>query len=158
MAGRIEHFDGVQIGLTATPCAATVDDDAPDEEDTAYVRGTLRFFEVDKPTFSYKLKDAIREAYLVPYQIYKAETVITAAEGGFPVRRAELDWTAMEPETKTELEKLFEAEGDSITVDPVSTRNSFPGTCQHKAIWHRFEFSTVRGAQARLKCAESLYI
>ena len=37
-----------------------------DEEDSAFVRDTLRFFEVDKPTFSYKLKDAIRTATSFP--------------------------------------------------------------------------------------------
>jgi type I restriction enzyme R subunit len=51
------------------------------------VRDTLRFFEVDAPTFSYKLKDAIRDGHLVPYQIYKAQTVKTAAEDGFEVTR-----------------------------------------------------------------------
>ena len=30
--------------------------------------------------FTYKLKDAIREGYLVPYQIYRARTVKTASE------------------------------------------------------------------------------
>ena len=123
--GVLEHFDGVQIGLTATPCVASVDDDAPDEDDTAFVRDTLRFFEVDKPTFSYKMKDAIREGYLVPYQIYKAKTVKTAAEGGFPVRRSDLDWTAMDGETKTEFEELFKTEGDPITVDPSALERRF---------------------------------
>jgi type I restriction enzyme R subunit len=40
--GVLEHFDGVQIGLTATPCVANVDDDAPDEEDQVFVRDTLQ--------------------------------------------------------------------------------------------------------------------
>ena len=71
------------------------------------MRDTLRFFEVDKPTFIYKLKDAIRDGWLAPYQIYKAKTVKTAAEGGFEVKRDELDWTAMDAETKAELEKVF---------------------------------------------------
>jgi hypothetical protein len=58
-SGVLKHFDGVQIGLTATPCVANLEDMAPDEEDKLFVRDTLRFFEVDKPTYSYKLKDAI---------------------------------------------------------------------------------------------------
>ena len=86
-SGVLRHFDGVQVGLTATPCVAPTDDseNAGDAEDKAFVRDTLRFFEVDTPTFSYKLKTAIRDGYLVPYQIYKAQTVKTAAEGGFEV-------------------------------------------------------------------------
>jgi type I restriction enzyme R subunit len=122
--GVLEHFDGVQLGLTATPCVANLGDEAPDEEDKAFVRDTLRFFEVAKPTFSYKMKDAIREGYLVPYQIYKAKTVKTAAEGGFPVARAELDWNGMTPSVRTEFEKLFEA-GDPITVDPAALERRF---------------------------------
>jgi type I restriction enzyme R subunit len=66
-SGVLRHFDGVQIGLTATPCVANLEDMAPDEEDKLFVRDTLRFFEVDKPTFACKLKDAIHDGYLVPY-------------------------------------------------------------------------------------------
>lgn len=43
--GVLDHFDGVQIGLTATPCVANLDDEAPDDEDQAFVRDTLRFFD-----------------------------------------------------------------------------------------------------------------
>ena len=123
--GVLEHFDGVQVGLTATPCVANLDDAQADEEDKLFVRDTLRFFEVDKPTFSYKLKDAIREGYLVPYQIYKAKTVKTAAEGGFPVARSELDWNGMDSEVRTQFEELFAAEGDPITVDPSALERRF---------------------------------
>jgi type I restriction enzyme, R subunit len=112
--GVLEHFDGVQIGLTATPCVANLEDEAPDEEDKLFVRDTMRFFEVTEPTYSYKMRDAIREGYLVPYQIYKAKTVKTAAEGGFPVARADIDWAALDTDSRNEFEKLFEA-GDPIT-------------------------------------------
>jgi type I restriction enzyme R subunit len=143
--GVLEHFDGVQIGLTATPCVATVDDEAPDEEDKAFVRDTLRFFEVDKPTYTYKLKDAIREGYLVPYQIYKARTVKTAAEAGFPVKRAELDWTTMDPATKTEFEKLFEAEGDPIIVDPSALERRFTIPERNRAMVREFREVLTKG-------------
>ncbi len=45
----LDHFDGIKIGLTATPC---VMQDAPDaeEEDRQAIRDTLRFFEVNCPT------------------------------------------------------------------------------------------------------------
>ena len=68
-SGVLKHFDGVQIGLTATPCVLPKDegsDSTSDKEDQAFVRDTLRFFEVDAPTFSYKMKDAIRDGHLVP--------------------------------------------------------------------------------------------
>jgi type I restriction enzyme R subunit len=143
--GVLEHFDGVQVGLTATPCVANVDDDAPDEEDKAFVRDTMKFFEVDKPTYSYKMKDAIREGYLVPYQIYKAQTVKTAAEGGFPVSRAELDWAGMESETKAEFEKLFEAEGDPITVDPSALERRFTVPERNRAMVREYRDVLTNG-------------
>jgi type I restriction enzyme, R subunit len=57
-SGVLKHFDGIQVGLTATPCVANPED-LGDEEDKLFVRDTLRFFEVDRPTFTYKMKDAI---------------------------------------------------------------------------------------------------
>ena len=131
-SGVLRHFDGVQVGLTATPCVADVGGSG-DEEDKAFVRDTLRFFEVDAPTFSYKLKTAIRDGYLVPYQIYKARTVKTAAEGGFEVRKAELDWSAMDAETRAELEKLFGDE-DAMTVDPSALERRFTILERNRAI------------------------
>ena len=143
--GVLEHFDGIQIGLTATPCVATLDDDAPDEEDRAFVRDTLRFFEVDKPTYSYKLKDAIREGYLVPDQIYKARTVKTAAEGGFPVARKELDWTGMDAGTRAEFEELFTKEGDPITVDPSALERRFTIPERNRAMVREFKEVLTKG-------------
>ena len=117
-SGVLKHFDGIQIGLTATPCIAD-SGTFGDDEDKLTIRDTLRFFEVDRPSFSYKMKDAIREGYLVPYQIYKAKTVKTAAEGGFEITRDELDWSAMDVATGIELEKLF-GNANSITIDPAA--------------------------------------
>ena len=99
-SGVLRRFDGIQLGLTATPCtvaaAATGAGAPPDPEDGRFVRDTLRFFEVDRPTFRYRLRRAIAEGYLVPYRIYRAMTVKTAAEDGFEVKRGELEWSAME--------------------------------------------------------------
>ncbi len=136
--GVLEHFDGVQVGLTATPCVADVDDAAADEEDKLFVRDTMRFFEVDKPTYSYKMRDAIREGYLVPYQIYKARTVKTAAEGGFPVSRSEIQWDALDPESRSEFDKLFEA-GDPITVDPSALERRFTIPERNRAMVREFQ-------------------
>lgn len=60
--------------------------------DAEFVRDTLRFFELDEPTYRYTLKQAISEGYLVPYHIYHAKTVKTAAEDGFEVQREEIPW------------------------------------------------------------------
>ena len=94
-SGVLRHFDGIQLGLTATPCTADADM-LPDPEDGLFVRDTLRFFELAEPTFRYPLRRAVEEGHLVPYRIYKAMTVKTAAEDGFEVGRGELDWSAMD--------------------------------------------------------------
>lgn len=136
-SGVLKHFDGIQIGLTATPCVSNLDDLGADEEDKLFVRDTLRFFEVDQPSFTYKLKDAVRDGYLVPYQIYKAKTVKTAAEDGFPVKRTELDWTAMDPTTRAEFEQLF-GKSDSIIVDPSALERRFTIPERNRAIVREF--------------------
>ncbi|MFO1199044.1 MAG: DEAD/DEAH box helicase family protein [Burkholderiaceae bacterium] len=135
-SGVLKHFDGVQIGLTATPCVAGGDEG--DEDDKAFVRDTMRFFEVDAPTFSYKLKDAIRDGYLAPYQIYKAQTVKTAAEGGFEVKRADLEWAAMDGETRREFEELF-GDDASIIVDPSALERRFTIPERNRAIVREFK-------------------
>ena len=120
----LRHFDGIQLGLTATPCTAEASHEAIDPEDGHFVRDTLRFFELEKPTFRYRLRQAIAEGYLVPYRIYKAMTVKTAAEGGFEVKRGELDWSTMDEKTRAEFEELFAA-SDTITVDPQALERKF---------------------------------
>ncbi len=135
-SGVLKHFDGVQIGLTATPCVAA-EIEVGDDEDKAFVKDTLRFFEVDKPTFTYKLKDAISDGYLVPYQIYKAQTVKTAAEGGFPVKKSELDWTAMDDKTRAEFELLFK-DKDPLVVDPSALERRFTIPERNRAMVREF--------------------
>lgn len=136
-SGVLKRFDGIQVGLTATPCVANLDEFGADEEDKLFVRDTLRFFEVDKPTFSYKLRDAISDGYLVPYQIYKAKTIKTAAEGGFEVKRDELDWTGMDSATRAEFEQLFK-DSETIVVDPNALERSFTIPERNRAIVREF--------------------
>jgi type I restriction enzyme, R subunit len=138
-SGVLKHFDGIQIGLTATPCVSGEDEATEDKDDTLFVRDTLRFFEVEKPTFTYKLKDAIREGYLVPYQIYKAQTVKTAAEGGFPVSIDEIDWSAMDKQTREQLELLFAAgDGKQIIIDPSALERRFTIPERNRALVREF--------------------
>ena len=143
-SGVLKYFDGVQIGLTATPCVANLDGMEGDEEDKLFVRDTLRFFEVDAPTYSYKLKDAIRDGVLAPYQIYAAKTVKTAAEGGFEVRRSELDWSAMNAETRAEFELLFN-DADPIVIDPSALERRFTIPERNRAIVREFRQVLEKG-------------
>ena len=135
-SGVLRHFDGVQLGLTATPCTAGPGTMA-DAEDGLFVRDTLRFFELEKPTFRYTLRQAIDAGHLVPYRIYKAMTVKTASEDGFTVRHDELDWSAMPPDVRAEFEDLF-AESDSITVDPQALERKFTIPERNRAMVREF--------------------
>ena len=145
-SGVLRHFDGLQIGLTATPCVASPEVLAAleDDEDRAFIRDTLRFFEVDQPTYRYTLKQAIQEGYLVPYRIFHAMTVKTAAEGGFPVRRDELDWSAMDEATRTEFEALFGGQ-DTIVVDPNALERKFTIPERNRAIVREFRDVVANG-------------
>ena len=146
-SGVLRHFDSIQLGLTATPC--TVDaDELPDPEDGLFVRDTLRFFELAEPTYRYTLHRAIRERHLVPYRIYKAMTVKTAAEEGFPVRRDELDWSAMDPATRSEFEKLFD-ETDTIAVDPRALERKFTIPERNRAMVREFRDAHEKGFMGR---------
>ena len=148
-SGVLKHFDGLQVGLTATPCVASPEVLATldDAEDGAFVRDTLRFFELDQPTYRYGLKQAIQEGFLVPYRIYHALTVKTAAEGGFPVSRSELDWSAMDTPTRQELEALF-AKGDPITVDPSALERRFTIPERNRAMVREFRDVVANGYTA----------
>ncbi|MCU7838973.1 MAG: DEAD/DEAH box helicase family protein [Candidatus Thiodiazotropha sp. (ex Troendleina suluensis)] len=130
-SGILKYFDGVQIGLTATPF--TSDIESGDEEDQSFVRDTLRFFEVEEPTYRYTLREAVNEGYLVPYQIYKAKTVKSAKEGGFEVKKNELDWSAMSSKVKEEFNQLF-ADSDTIKVDPNALERKFTIPERNRAI------------------------
>jgi len=143
-SGTLRHFDGIQVGLTATPCVMKDVDDLPDPEDGQFIRDTLRFFEVTKPTFTYSLKQAIQEGNLLPYHIYRALTVKTAAEGGFEVKRDELDWPSMDEVTKAEFEALFNG-ADTIVVDPSALERKFTIPERNRAIVREFRQVLEKG-------------
>jgi type I restriction enzyme R subunit len=145
-SGVLKHFDGIQIGLTATPCVAAPEVLASleDDEDRAFVHDTLRFFEVERPTYRYGLKQAIQEGFLVRYRIYRALTVRTAAEGGFPVTRNELDWSAMDAAAREEFDVLF-GEQDTIIVDPNALERRFTIPERNRAIVREFRDVVLNG-------------
>ena len=137
-SGVLRHFDGIQIGLTATPCVSRPEELGDgDDEDGLAVRDTLRFFEVERPTFSYRLREAIADGHLAPYQIYKAKTVRTVSEDGFTVTRDELDWTAMDATTHAELTLLFGTQ-PAIVVDPGALERRFTIPERNRAIVREF--------------------
>jgi type I restriction enzyme R subunit len=132
----LDHFDGIKVGLTATPC---VMQDAPDvdDEDRAAIRDTLRFFEVSRPTYSYSMSEAIADGHLVPYEIYRAMTARTAATDGFSVARSDIDWAALDAPTRDELERLF-ANRDPIIVDPSALERRFTIPERNRAMVREF--------------------
>jgi type I restriction enzyme R subunit len=132
----LDHFDGVKVGLTATPCVMR---DAPDwdDEDKAAIRDTLRFFEVDKPTYTYSMGEAIADGFLVPYEIYRAMTARTAATEGSSVKRADIDWEALDDRSRDELNALF-AERDEIVVDPTALERRFTIPERNRAMVREF--------------------
>ena len=146
-SGVLRHFDGIQLGLTATPCMAEAGA-LPDPEDGLFVRDTLRFFELVEPTYRYTLRRAIQEGHLVPYRIYKAMTVKTAAEDGFEVGRDELDWSAMDEQTRAEFEELFAA-SDTITVDPRALERKFTIPERNRALVREFRDAHEKGFMGR---------
>lgn len=132
----LDHFDGVKIGLTATPCVMRDDPDV-EEEDRVAIRDTLRFFEVDRPTYSYSMREAIADGHLVPYEIYRALTVRTAATDGFVVNRGDINWNALDEATRAELEALF-VYSDQLVVDPTALERKFTIPERNRAMVREF--------------------
>jgi type I restriction enzyme, R subunit len=139
----LDHFDGIKIGLTATPCVMREAPDV-DEEDRQSVRDTLRFFEVSRPTYSYSMREAIDDGYLVPYEIYRAMTARTAAIDGFSVARNEIEWEALDEATRTELEALF-AERNPLIVDPTALERKFTIPERNRAMVREFREILEKG-------------
>ena len=141
----LEHFDGIQIGLTATPCVKAPNDDGSPDDETAFVRDTLRFFGVEKPTFSYTLKRAIDDGYLVGYQIYQARTVKTAtADGIIKILRNDIQWDGLDARTRKELEDAFTAAANlqppqpHIEIDANALERKFTIPARNQAIVREF--------------------
>lgn len=132
----LDHFDGIKIGLTATPCVMRDDPEIADEDKVA-IRDTLRFFEVNRPTYSYSMSEAIADGHLVPYEIYRAMTARTAAADGFTVRRSEIDWNALDEATRAEMERLF-GDSDDLVVDPTALERKFTIPERNRAMVREF--------------------
>ena len=140
----LEHFDGIQIGLTATPCVKPPNEDGTADDETVFVRDTLRFFGVDHPTFSYTLKQAIEEGQLVGYQIYKAKTIKTATVDGIKILRDDIQWSGLDERTREELDDAFVAAANQqppqphILLDPNVLERKFTIPQRNQAIVSEF--------------------
>ena len=113
------------------------------------MRDTLRFFEVEEPTFRYTLRRAIAEGYLAPYRIYRAMTVKTAAEGGFEVRRDELDWSAMDARRRGRSSRSCSVRRTLSTVDPRALERKFTIPERNRAIVREFRNVLENGFTGR---------
>ena len=141
----LEHFDGIKIGLTATPCVESEEVLAKlDSEDSQFVRDTLRFFEVLEPTNRYHIKQAIADGYLVPYYIYRAKTFSISKEEGFEVHRTDIDWDALPNEEREKLEEIFSDE-DAITIQPSALERRFTVPQRNKEIVKDFRCTIDEG-------------
>jgi type I restriction enzyme R subunit len=104
----------------------------------------LRFFGVDKPSFSYTLKRAIDEGYLVGYQIYKAQTVKTATADGIKILREDIQWDGLDAKTRLALEDAFTAAANlnppqpHILIDPNVLERKFTIPTRNQAIVREF--------------------
>lgn len=139
----LDHFDGIKIGLTATPCVMRDDPDV-DEGDRVAIRDTLRFFEADRPTYSYTMAEAIADGRLVPYEIYRAMTVRTSSDDGFPVHRNEIDWDALDEQSRHEFEALF-SQSDPLIVDPATLERKFTIPERNRAMVREFRDVLEKG-------------
>ncbi|MDP1646431.1 MAG: hypothetical protein Q8L71_13225 [Thiobacillus sp.] len=90
----------------------------------------------------------------MPYQIYKAKTVKTAAEGGFEVKKDELDWTAMDGATRAEFTELFK-NTDTIKVDPNALERRFTIPERNRAMVREFRHVLENGFPLRPRLSGS---
>lgn len=118
-----------------------------ESEDGLFIRDTLKFFRVDKPTYSYGMSQGISEGVLAKQYIYSAQTVKTAAEDGFVVSKDELDWDTMDQETRVALEEEF-GKCDPILVDPRCLERKFTIPERNLAIVREFRQTLENSADA----------
>ena len=87
-----DYFDGIKVGLTATP-----------KENTDKNTYELFGLSMGNPTYYYELDEAIKDGYLVPYKSYSVQTKF---------QREGIKYADLSEEDKKEYEEKF---GDPIT-------------------------------------------
>ncbi len=71
--------------------------DLADNEDEALINDTVKFFEVQAPTYRYTMKEAKEQGYLIPYRSYRALTAKTLADWRTAVLRINFSRFASKP-------------------------------------------------------------
>lgn len=138
----LEHFDGIQVGLTATPCVKPPADN--EKEETKFLRDTFKFFGLETPTFAYTMKQAIHDGYLVSYQVYKAKTVKTASADGIKILREDIQWDGLDERTRKEMEDAFSAAANlkppqpHILIEPTALERKFTIPERNRAMVREF--------------------
>jgi type I restriction enzyme, R subunit len=136
-SGVLKHFDGVQIGLTATPCVAN-----PGRPIARRGRQALRarhpaLFRGGQAHLHLQAQGCHPRPLSGAVPDLQGQTVKTAADGGFEVKKDELDWSAMDATTSAEFEQLFK-DSASITVDPNALERRFTIPERNRAMVREF--------------------
>lgn len=124
------HFDAIHIGLTATPNPGELH--RVSDYERRLVRSTYMFYEcwdsarqTGRPTFEYRITEAIRDGYLAPYRIYHAESELTyegAEWEGDEIKPGEWGRTAeSEDRLKTIIDEYFAVEEEREQEHPRKT-------------------------------------
>jgi type I restriction enzyme R subunit len=157
----LNHFDALQIGMTATPNLGHYE--FVNEKEKKLVRNTYEFYKCwnhatqnGEPTYAYGIVQGIKDGFLANYQIYLAKSRITA-EGvsyeGVDYKPSELERTiTIESRNKLMVQEFAEMEkqrgGDHLRKSIV-----FAVTKNHAAQLKRFfdeEFSQYHGNYAEI--------
>lgn len=137
----LDHFDGIKVGLTATPCVASEVDRIEFLEDRESIRDTLLFFECQRPHFVYGIREAIKDGHLAGYDIYKAKTTITA--DGVKISRKDVD----HPDNPRDLiDELF-GEKKEVYIDPLALERKITIPERNRAICREFREVLENGFQ-----------
>lgn len=157
----LNHFDALQIGMTATPNLGQYE--FVNEKEKRLVRNTYEFYKCwnhttksGEPTFAYGIVEGIKDGWLANYQIYLAKSRITA-EGvtfeGIDYKPSELERTiTIESRNKLMVQEFAEMEKQR-SGDHLKKTLIFAVTKNHAAQLKRFfdeVFSEYRGNYAQV--------
>ena len=157
----LNHFDALQIGMTATPNLGHYE--FINDKEKRLIRNTYEFYKCwnhstksGEPTFSYGIVDGIKDGWLASYQIYLAKSRITV-EGvhynGIDYKPSELERSiTIESRNKLMVEEFAEIE-KKLSKDRLRKTLVFAVTKNHAAQLKRFFdeiFSEYRGNYAQV--------
>lgn len=157
----LNHFDALQIGMTATPNLGHYE--FINDKEKRLIRNTYEFYKCwnhstksGEPTFSYGIVDGIKDGWLASYQIYLAKSRITV-EGvhynGIDYKPSELERTiTIESRNKLMVEEFAEIE-KKLSKNRLRKTLVFAVTKNHAAQLKRFfdeVYSEYKGNYAQV--------